>query len=48
MKAFERLLIGFTNWLCQVFDVTPEEIEKRRPKVDRTPPPESRPDILQA
>ena len=48
MRALERLLIAFTNWLCHVFDVTPETIEKQRPKVDRTPPPESRPDILQA
>jgi hypothetical protein len=48
MRAFERLLVKYTLFLCNLFDVTPEHLEKLRRKRQRSPRPEERCDYFEA
>ena len=48
MRALERLLIKYTLILCDLFDVTPQHLEKLRRKKQRPPRPEERYDIFEA
>ena len=48
MRAFERLLVRYTLFLCNLFDVTPQHLEKLRRKGERAPRPEERFDIFEA
>ena len=48
MRAFERLLIRYTLFLCNLFDVTPQHLEKLKRRQQRPPRPEERPDFFEA
>jgi len=48
MRAFERLLIKYTLFLCNLFEVTPEHLEKLRRGKQRSPRPEERFDYFEA
>lgn len=48
MRALERLLVKFTMFLCNVFDVTPQHLEDLRSKKRRPLRPEERHDYFEA
>lgn len=48
MRAFERLLVRYTLFLCSLFDVTPQHLEKLRRDRQPSPRPEERPDYFEA
>ncbi len=48
MRAFERLLVRYTLFLCNLLDVTPEHLEKLRQGKRRPPRPEERYDHFEA
>jgi hypothetical protein len=48
MRALEQLLVKYALFLCNLFDVTPEHLEKERRKRQRPPLPEERPDHFEA
>ena len=48
MRALERLLVKYTLFLCNLFDVTPQYLEKLRRKKQRPLRPEQRHDYFEA
>ena len=48
MRAFERLLVRYTLFLCNLLDVTPQHLEKLRRAKQRPPRPEERYDYFEA
>lgn len=48
MRAFERLLVRYTLFLCNLFDVTPQQLERLRRRKQRQPRPEERYDYFEA
>ncbi|NIS07137.1 MAG: hypothetical protein GWN21_18175 [Gammaproteobacteria bacterium] len=48
MRALERLLVKYSLFLCNLFDVTPEHLEKLRRRRQRPPRPEERSDHFEA
>ena len=48
MRALERFLVKYALFLCNLFDVTPEHLEKVRRKRQRPPRPEDRHDYFEA
>lgn len=48
MHALERLLVRFTMFLCEIFDVTPQHLEKLRRDNQRPLRPEERYDYFEA
>ena len=48
MRALERFLAKYTLFLCNLFDVTPQHLEKLRHKKQRPLRPEERYDYFEA
>lgn len=48
MRALERLLVRYTLFLCSLFDVTPQHLEKLRMKQRPRLRPEQRYDYFEA
>ena len=48
MRALERLLVRYTMFLCNLFDVTPQHLERLREKKKRPLRPEERYDSFEA
>ncbi len=48
MRALERLLVKYTLFLCNLFDVTPQHLERLRRKKQRPLRPEERYDYFEA
>lgn len=48
MRAFERLLVRYTLFLCNLLDVTPQHLEKLRQGKRRPTRPEERYDYFEA
>ncbi len=48
MRALERLLVKYTLFLCNLFDVTPQYLEELRRKKQRPLRPEHRHDYFEA
>lgn len=48
MRAFERLLVRYTLFLCNLLDVTPQHLERLRRRQQPRPRPEERYDHFEA